>query len=50
MARAFWLAARTLNDVDAAKRGRLGQRLVRRQVRRRLTGPLADRLWRAILR
>lgn len=43
--RSLYLLQRTMADVNAAKRGRLGERLIRRQVTRQL-GRQYDKVWR----
>lgn len=48
--RDFFLASRSVGDYDAARRGRLGERLLRRQVTRRLVGPAVSAAFRAIFR
>jgi hypothetical protein len=48
LARTAALLARTTRDVQAVERGTFPRRYARRQVRRRITGPLADMLWRSI--
>ena len=44
--RLAYLASRSAADVDAAQRGRLGQRVARREVTRRIVGPALTRLFR----
>lgn len=44
--RTLYLASRLTGDISAARRGRLGRRLVRRAVTRRGFGPLLNRLFR----
>lgn len=46
----LYLASRTTGDYRAARRGRLGQRLARRQFTKRVTGPATSALFRAIFR
>lgn len=46
--RDLYLASRTVGDLDAAQRGRLGKRLVRRQVTRRVVGPLMSAIFRGM--
>lgn len=50
--RGLFLASRDLGDVRAARRGSkpLARRLVRRQVRRSLIGPMSDAIWRLLWR
>lgn len=44
--RDLYLASRTLGDVDAAQRGRLPQRLIKRVVHRKIIGLLRrGRMW-----
>ena len=44
--RLAYLASRSAGDLDAAQRGRLGQRLARRELTRRVVGPALTRLFR----
>lgn len=48
--RLLYFTQRTMADATAARRGRLGERLVRRELRRRVTGPAGDRIIRALLK
>ena len=46
--RVTYLMSRTAGDLSALQRGRLGKRLVRRQVTRRGFGPLLNALFRSL--
>lgn len=50
VARTAALTARTARDAQALERGTLPRRMARRQVRRRVTGPFSDYLWRTIFK
>lgn len=48
IARSAAITARTARDAQSIQRGTFPRRYARRQVRRRVTGPLADALWRSL--
>lgn len=50
VARSTAITARTARDVEALQRGTYGRRVLRRQVRRRVSGPLSDAFWRSLFR
>lgn len=47
IARGAAITARSARDAQALERGTFPRRYARRQVRRKVSGPLADLIWRS---